>query len=310
MRIFIVSIIASLLIILGSCDHRELCYDHEHWIDLEDGFDWADAPNGNPVTMVVWFFPEDPDAEGGPRSYEFGGKNGGSIRIPAGNYRAICFNGGTETLLERGSSFEDFHITTDTQDILGPMNRSMDVTPRPKPGKDEDVKQAPETLWSAQLTEIKLLGGVANQKVTFKPTESTRKVHIRITGVENYSADISVSAAMTSLSEAWSISGQTGCNKNVTMPISISATAEGVLEGEINIFGHCHAEELTHILTIYSSNKYYWNFDVTDNMHEVGPTGLIEININGLKIPDPEGTGMTPSVPGWEEGEDIHIDML
>ncbi len=158
MRIFIVSIIAVFSIILGSCDHRELCYDHEHWIDLEVGFDWTAAPESNPVTMVVWFFPEAPDAEGGPRSYEFGGKNGGSIRIPAGNYRAICFNGGTETLLERGSSFEDFHITTDTQDILGPMNRSMDVTPRPKPGKDEDVKQAPETLWSAQLTEFKLSG--------------------------------------------------------------------------------------------------------------------------------------------------------
>ena len=57
--------VASLLcLLLTSCNHRELCYDHEHWIDLQVAFDWSEEPAAAPATMVVWFFPADAETEG------------------------------------------------------------------------------------------------------------------------------------------------------------------------------------------------------------------------------------------------------
>ncbi len=303
--------VASLLcLLLTSCNHRELCYDHEHWIDLQVAFDWSEEPAAAPATMVVWFFPADAETEGGPRSYEFGGNRGGTIRIPAGKYRAVCFNGGTETLLERGSAFDNLHLTTESQSLLEPMHRSLANAPRPEPGKDQDVKGSPETLWSSTLDVMEFLPATAGQKVTFTPTQSTTSVHVVITGVENLTSDIALSAAITGVSESWLVSAQRGHGKDVTMPVAISATGDDTIEGEFNIFGHCHASELTHILTIYTSNKYYFNFDVTDVMHESPSSRSIEIRLHGLRLPHPDGTGMSPSITDWGDGERIHIDML
>ena len=44
---------------MAACDHRELCYDHSHWVDLTVDFDWSEAPDARPSTMVVILFPAD-----------------------------------------------------------------------------------------------------------------------------------------------------------------------------------------------------------------------------------------------------------
>lgn len=309
MRTAAITLLSMTALLLGGCHHRELCYDHEHWIDLRIEFDWSADPDADPETMVVWFFPEETGTDLIPRSYEFGGRHGGLIRIPAGKYRAICFNGGTETLLERGSSYEDFHITTDFQDLLEPMNRSMTGAPRPEPGKDQDVKKAPETLWSDASGIFELVPSKQGQSVAFGPVESTSTISIHISGVENIAPSQAFSAAITGLSESWSVSGSAATGNGVTMPVAMSVTAPGMIDGEIKFFGHCADTDIRHILTLYTSDKYYYNFDVTDRLHNAPDPRHIRIDITGLRLPDPEGTGMEPSISDWG-GEHIDIDML
>ena len=41
------------------CDHRDLCYDHRHYVPVSLEFDWSEAPEAAPESMVVWFFPAD-----------------------------------------------------------------------------------------------------------------------------------------------------------------------------------------------------------------------------------------------------------
>ena len=69
-----------------------------------------------------------------------------------------------------------------------------------------------------------------------------------------------------------------------------------------------------HTLTIYTilddGKKYYFNFDVTDQMTEESITpGHLEIDIPDLPIPEPikEG-GFHPELSDWEEVV-IDIDM-
>ncbi len=43
--------------LMQGCEHKDLCYDHSHMTDLRVDFDWSAAPDAEPGTMVVHFFP-------------------------------------------------------------------------------------------------------------------------------------------------------------------------------------------------------------------------------------------------------------
>lgn len=45
-------------------------------------------------------------------------------------------------------------------------------------------------------------------------------------------------------------------------------------------------------------------------MHESPSSRSIEIRLHGLRLPHPDGTGMSPSITDWGDGERIDIDML
>ena len=84
------------LLLLAACDHKELCYQHPHTSSLHVVFDWREAPDADPESMYVWFFPE----EGGePVQYHLAGKAGGAVSLAEG----IC-------LTETGSRMYDGNL--------------------------------------------------------------------------------------------------------------------------------------------------------------------------------------------------------
>lgn len=36
------------VVILASCRHKELCYDHPHGMEVNVVFDWSEAPDATP----------------------------------------------------------------------------------------------------------------------------------------------------------------------------------------------------------------------------------------------------------------------
>jgi len=46
-------------VFMPGCEHNELCYDHTHVTELNVEFDWSQAPDADPSTMVVHFFRPD-----------------------------------------------------------------------------------------------------------------------------------------------------------------------------------------------------------------------------------------------------------
>ena len=44
---------------MQSCEKKDLCYDHGHMVDLQINFDWSQAPDADPHTMVVRLFRPD-----------------------------------------------------------------------------------------------------------------------------------------------------------------------------------------------------------------------------------------------------------
>ena len=50
------AMLATLAFLTQSCDHKDLCYRNEHHTELEIKFDWSNAPDAQPRTMVVQLF--------------------------------------------------------------------------------------------------------------------------------------------------------------------------------------------------------------------------------------------------------------
>lgn len=299
----------SVVALLSSCGYRELCYDHDHWIDLDVEFDWSLAPEADPPTMVVYFFPADEETRGGARPYEIVVKEQTRIRIPAGEYNAICYNGATETIISGGDSFGEFFLSTEEQSLLAPMMNRSEGAPPPESAKDQPVKGAPEGVWSHHLTGISLSPGKKGQKVRFTPRKATHRVVIKVEAERDIDATLQYSAALTGVSESWSPSAMSAIGRDVIMPIPLTRSGPKSLEGEIEIFGHCHSSSLQHVLTIYTSNKYYYTFDVSRKMHDSSTLEEIVIVLNDVNLPAAGGSELSPSISGWEDTGEIHVGM-
>lgn len=83
---------------VASCEHKDLCYDHSHTIDVEVVFDWRNASEAAPESMSLYLFPTN---GGEALRYEFTDCGGGTIRVPVGNYGALCLNSDTENVTYR-----------------------------------------------------------------------------------------------------------------------------------------------------------------------------------------------------------------
>ena len=115
-KIFHTVTMAALLVAATSCEHKELCLDHAHAVEVEVVFDWRNAPNAAPASMSLYLFPGDGEA----LRYDFTGRDGGTIRVPIGKYEALCLNSDTENIVYRNTERKGtFEVTTQTSPPLG-----------------------------------------------------------------------------------------------------------------------------------------------------------------------------------------------
>lgn len=300
--IFMISVSAFLLC---SCQHKELCFDHTHMVDLEVRFDWTDFPDAAPKTMVLQVFRPD-----GSRytTVEFVSREGGVLRIGAGEYRFLFHNGTISSLIEQGDTYGEYELTAKSQSILSPMGKSDSQTvPRPEESEDEPVLDVLEDVWGGSLEEVRVLRGVEGQSVTLKPLEATSEYTVEVRDVKNMRDDLDISAALTGMSRGWRISDNTLSDKTATIPFGMSRKDETTLEARFITFGDFPGHTGPHKLSIYTSEKNYAHFDVTDQIHGAPDRRHVELVVAGLEFTE-KGEGMSPDVSGWED-EEIDISM-
>ena len=304
-RLLLLALLACVVSALQGCDHKELCYDHEHIAEVALDFDWSLSPEAGPKSMVVRVFRLDGSAY---QRYEFGDRNGGSIRFEAREYRIICHNGSLDALDEAGRKWDEYGVECIPQNILSPMGRDSGA-PRP-PGTDEQpVVCSPDMFWTDFSEYVDIKPFVKGQRVSLRPVEATVDCSIEIDNVENLEESPGVSAALSGMSGRYNIVKGTDFGSPVTMPIALTPEGTDRLVANFKLFGHCPAGEGRHILTIYTYDKHYFNFDVTEQVHSASDPHNIIIKIDHLKLPEPAGTDMAPSISDWEDGEEVNIDM-
>lgn len=281
-------------VFMPGCEHNELCYDHTHVTELNVEFDWSQAPDADPSTMVVHFFRPDGSLY---RRVEFTQRTGGKVRLEAGEYRILFHNGNMETVYELGNSHSDYALSGVSRSILEPMGREGDA-PRPPESADQLIFSAPDQVWAGSHSAIEILPGVAGQTVKLTPVEATMEYTVEITGVENLRDDIDVSAAITGMSPLYRLAEGCHGGEAATLPISVERVGDNTLVAHFRTFGHCPQTELAHTFSVYTSNKFFVNYDITEKMHNAPDPRHVVIEIHGLRLPD---AGMGTEISGWEK---------
>ena len=126
--------IGILSLLQTACEHKELCYNHPHSGALHIVFDWREAPDANPESMYVWFFPK----QGGePVQYHLSGKAGGAVSLGEGCYDVLCLNGDTEMIrFVNTKRLDGFTASCVPGSLLASMGRSGDNVPRAEGTED------------------------------------------------------------------------------------------------------------------------------------------------------------------------------
>ena len=306
LHIHIIVAVAMSLSCLVGCSQRELCYDHSHKVPVNIEFDWSDAPDAHPATMVVWFFPVDGshglrfeligDGQAARSSFD------AVVKVPEGTYRMVCHNGSTEFNVERGSDFNGYGVTTYDVEVLSAMNRNENA---PLPF-DMPVMSQASPLFSHAMDEPMTVvnEGTTPQKVVFRPVESTLVCDVVVTDVKNLYPAVNVSAVITA-SDGWQAGSGKSSQTCVAVPFAFKQSGPDELRGSVVLFGFCGE----HKLRIYTSYKYYYDFDFTDQITGHEHQHHINIDISGINLPERTSGGLSPGVSEWGETIDESVTM-
>lgn len=296
----------AMILLIAGCEHKELCYDHSHSALLEIRFVWDQAPDADPGSMVVNFFSPDGKLVA---CRELSSRNGGLVKIEAGEYMILFHNGEMESVWEATGDFDSYCLKTHEETLLAPMSRNLEAPPRPAVSSDEPVRTAAEYVWGGKHDYVPVERNKEGQFVELHPLEMTAHYTVEVVNVKNLSDNIDLSAALSGLSESMNISRGEATGLPVTVPFAISRRDDTSLEAAFVTFGHCPDEsDRKHILSIYTSAKKYFNIDVTGQVHSAPDDRNVHILVDGLTLPD-DKDGIKPSVNDWDEVENIEIKM-
>lgn len=302
-----VMVSCAIVIVLTGCEHKELCYNHGHNVEIEIRFKWDAAPDADPQTMVVNFFSLDGTHVA---RREFTSRDGGVVMVEAGEYRLLFHNGEMESVKEAVDNYDKYGLATVEEALLAPMSRSLDTPPRPLASAKEPVRSPAEIVWAGKHEYVMVEHSKERLVVELYPEKATACYTVEVVDVENLRDNLALSAALSGLSEHFNVSSGSAAGQPVTVPFAIERKDSKTLKACFLTFGHCPDDNVVpHILSIYTSNKSYFNFDVTDQVHNAPDDKNIYIRIDGLKLPVGGKDDDLLSVDPWEEVEE-NIEII
>lgn len=314
MRRLIHILITALALIVVSCTHKELCYDHSHVVEVNVNFVWEKAPMATPSSMSLYLFPE---SGGRPLRFEFTNYNGGRIRLARGRYHAICLNSDTRNIkIDDAHDFESFCITTRNATALSGLTSygiMANEIPKAKDSENERLTLSPEMTWSHSLRDIDIWE--QDQTITLVPEGRTVNYTVEIKNVQNLKWVNGISGTISSMSGGYYPGKDCLSEECVTIPFEARMhREESMITGAFSSLGHCPSVQQKHHLIIYGvladNSRWYYDFDVTDQVHNSVDPYEIHIVLEELPFPKPvaNGGGFKPDVDEWNS-VDIVIPM-
>lgn len=305
-KIFGILAVISAMLPLGSCQHKELCYDHPHTAELNVVIDWSKSGTPVQTTMEMILFPQ----EGGcSLHYQFSDNCGGRVKVPAGNYNALCFNTGSGANRYSGldTRFNEFLITTR-------LSSESEFIPK------SDVEEAilePDVLYGAAIRDYFTVAGNEERTITFYPVQRTPHYTVIFTNVRNLKYTKGCSATLSSLACGYLLGSDIPNDSRHVQAFPVHRTEDTTMQGELTVFGHCRPGVTGHYVSVYflllDGQVVRYDYDVSEKLNDPALTGVMSATIVidlDIELPKPivNGSGFQPTVDGWED-EDIDIIM-
>ena len=299
-------------ILLVGCNHKDLCFDHTHTLDIEVVYDWQNAPDAQPSSMELFLYDISTNAS---VRFNFQGRDGGPIRVEAGSYDAIGFNSDlTDWARFRNTSdASTFEIYTGDANTLSAYRLDPLSVPRAEAAGEERIAKTPEMLWNDFVENISIKSGVDRQIVTLYPEEAVCHYTVTVRDIENaeYLNGTELDGILSGMSESYLHGQKSPSDSHVTMPFVLNSSDGHSLNASFLTFGESPSTHYPHILTIYmilnDGSKWYSTFDVSDQIYNAPDPKHVDIVVSGLKLPKPLSSGgFVPDVNDWQ---DIQVDI-
>ena len=318
-----------LLLLLASCEHKELCYHHPHDRLVRVAFDWRDASQADPDGMCVYFYP----MEGGAgRRFDFGNTTGGEVELRVGRYKVMCYNNDTEVVeFYNTDDYLSHGVFTREGNVLEPIyGNEANYAPRADGTEEERVVLCPDMMWGCTVAEVEITeSGVSyvcgdaqgagqtvtdEQVITLYPHELVCTYTYEVRNVSNLKHMREICGSISGMAGTLTFTGESLGRECVTLPFAGAAAGGSTITGQFYTFGHHADNPQPHRMVFYvvmdDGGKYCYkdgdNLDVTTQVHNAPDFRHVHIIIDGLDLPQPieNGHGFDPSVDDWEEVED------
>ncbi len=316
-------ILAILLALTASCEHKELCYRHPHTAELNLVFDWSDAPEANPGSMCVYFYPEETDEM--PYVFYITGNRGTTLYLPGGTYKVIAYNNDTDGVAYGATDYFETHYlhTRDTSIIesISMMSQSIGTVPRPAASADQRVVITPNQMWGCATTGITVdTTAGTTQTIILRPHLLTCNYTFEIRNVKNLQYAARISAAISGMSGSLRVHTELTDPEPVTFPLSVNRDSSTIY-GQFHTFGYNAETDALKQMMLYvwctdGSRHAYGtdgddHFNVTRQVVNAPDPRNVHIIIDGIELHKPDESdsgGFSPSVDDWDDEEaTIHL---
>lgn len=310
-------IVVATALSLGSCRHKDISFENNDRVKVYVEFDWRNAPDANPTSMLTYFYPTVGSEE--KLIYTFADRDGGEISLPYGNYSALAINGDNNywASFRNTDGIDNFEVYTKDAEQLEGYGLATHNLPRAKGTESERLAKTPGMIWSDRSDGVELPEDFEGEKtITFYPDEKVCHYTVDVVDVKNLSNlhGAAIDATLSGMAEGYLHGKQTTTDVAVTMPFTLSPQSDSnSLHSEFLTFGECATIRVRHLLTLYmyltDGSKWYQTFDVTDQVTQAPDPRHVHIIITGLNLPQPitgSGEGFKPDVNDWN---DITIDL-
>lgn len=302
-----------------SCHHKDLYEEELSYQEIEVVFDWRNAPDANPESMVLYMFEEKGAA---PIRFVFSGRDGGTIRLPYGKYNSIAMNADdTDWAYDTNTGdIDNFEtITHEVHPVVAGSTYSAHVSRAEDDDETTKIVETPGMLWSDRVDGFQLSSADYNTRkvLTLYPEEAVCHYTVKVLDVENIDSlnGTKVDAILSGMAEGFMHGQQVSGKDNVTMPFVLDADAPShELDGSFLTFGESPQRNHSDILSLYinlaDGSRWYRDFDVTAQVHNAPDPHHVTIIISGVELPKSKGEpgGFTADVNPWQQ-VDIHLDM-
>lgn len=271
------------------------------------------------------------------RHFDITGMEGGIIHIPAGDYKMLVYNMGTElTQIRHNGNYSTAEAYTNeiSRALLGQLKQYLstrqellnlkDVAPAPghtpeieedeQTRLDERIVYTPNHLFVARDEQVDIPVRIEGEgpvviEATARSVVESWYLEVRtVSGIENIGK---VTALITGMVGSNIIASDTRTEEAVTIYEEMCANAqERHLTTIFNTFGKQPSQRniLSVVITDIAGGQYQYNFDISDQFLN-NPERRIVVTTD-IDIPKPEygGGGFKPSVDDWdEEHTDIEL---